>query len=174
MTYEEPSFSPHLANILLAHWFIVTPRFVRELYFPSPQSVWEAVQELGPNLATNAGATFLRVLIGWSLGSATGIAFALCLTRSLVLQEATSPLIEMLRPLPVVTLAPFIILWFGTGPFSQVVLVWLGCFFTLLIHTLAAVNSIPVIYVRTAAVFGASRAQVYRTRSEEHTSELQS
>jgi taurine transport system permease protein len=150
-----------LAWILL--WFLLTPKPVPKVFFPSPASVWGAVQALGSDLAKHAGVTLLRVMAGWCWGVLLGIRAGLWMTRNRFFRAAANPLIEALRPVPPVALIPFFIVWFGLGWGGQVLLIGLGCFMVMVVNTYGAVHNVPPIYIRAAASLGAPTAAIYRT-----------
>lgn len=148
---------------LLAVWVILTPRFVSELVFPSPQSVWEATSILRLRLLGDSFVTLARVLSGWGIGVALGMITGLLMTLSRTFYSISDPIIEAIRPIPPIALIPFFIIWFGLGPGGQIALIALGCFMVMAVNTFVAVHNVPNIYVRAASSLGASRRQIYRT-----------
>jgi taurine transport system permease protein len=149
--------------ICIILWFLLTPKPVPELLFPSPASVFRAARTLGKGLAVDAAVTLGRVIAGWLAGVIPGILAGLWMTRSRAFFAVANPLIEALRPVPPVALIPFFILWFGLGSAGQILLIAIGCFMVMAVNTFGAVHTIPPIYVRAAASLGASTAAIYRT-----------
>lgn len=147
----------------LALWFLLTPRPVPELVFPSPGSVLRAIRVLGSGLAEHALVTLARVLAGWCAGVVLGIRTGLWMTRSRFFYAVANPLIEALRPVPPVALIPFFIVWFGLGSTGQILLIGLGCFMVMAVNTFNAVHHVPPIYVRAAASLGAPTSAIYRS-----------
>lgn len=150
-------------TILVLLWIFLTPRYIRELVFPSPQSVWEAIVALRERLLWDSLLTLGRVLAGWSIGVILGVSTGLLMTWSRVFLAVTNPVIEAIRPLPPVALIPFFIIWFGLGDGGQIALVGVGCFMVLAVNTYQAVHNIPSIYIRAATSLGANKFQIYRT-----------
>ena len=149
--------------ICLMLWFLLTPKPVPELVFPSLASVARAALTLGTGLVLDAAVTLGRVIVGWVAGVIPGILAGLWMTRSRTFFAVANPLIEALRPVPPVALIPFFILWFGLGSGGQILLIAIGCFMVMAINTFSAVHMIPPIYVRAAASLGAPTAAIYRT-----------
>jgi taurine transport system permease protein len=147
--------------LTLTLWFALTPRYVPELVFPSPQSVLGATKNFGMDLLKHSGVTLGRVMIGWLSGSLCGVLVGLAMTRSKLLYDVAHPFVEAVRPLPTVVLIPFFILWFGIGNFGQVLLIFLSSFMTLTIHTYGAVYTVRIELIRAASSLGGSVAQIY-------------
>ncbi len=161
MRYTALSICSVLTLVLL--WFLLTPRVLPELVFPSPRSVYDAVVSLKWHLFEHAAVTLIRVLIGWSLGVLTGILAGILMTWSRAFYATANPIIEALRPVPPIALIPFFIIWFGLGPSGQIGLVALGCFMVLAVNTFVAVHTVPPVYVRAASSLGASKFHIYTT-----------
>jgi ABC-type nitrate/sulfonate/bicarbonate transport system permease component len=152
-----------VVGLLLVAWFVLTPRYIRELWFPSPGATLRAIEALRSALAVNAIATFTRVVAGWGLGCVAGILVGLSMTRSELIERSLTPTLEVLRPLPPVALVPLFILWFGIGDAGQIVLIALSSFMVLVVTTYTAARHVPTIYVQTAVSLGASLGRVYRS-----------
>ncbi|HEV3156268.1 MAG TPA: ABC transporter permease [Candidatus Baltobacteraceae bacterium] len=150
-------------SLLAAAWFLLTPRFVRDLMFPSPASVWQSVTTLGWELPWHAAATFARVLLGWGSGVPLGIFMGLTMSWNARVHAVAHTVIEGVRPLPPIALIPFFILWFGLGMFGQVLLIALGCFMVLTVNTYTAVRNIPQVYLRAGVTLGAPRLALYQS-----------
>src|SRR5258708_4213091 len=159
----DTAISAGVVSFLLLLWYFLTPRLVSELVFPSPQSVWEAMQSIGPRLLTDSMVTLARVVAGWGIGVILGIVTGLLMTWSRAFRSLVNPLIEAVRPIPPVALIPFFIIWFGLGAGGQIGLVALACFMVLTVNTFVSVHNVAPIFVRAAASLGAGKATIYRT-----------
>lgn len=73
------------------------------------------------------------------------------------------PLIEALRPIPPLAYIPIIIIWFGIGEFSRVLIITIACFMVCVVNVIAGMKNVPQVYVDAASTMGASRFQVFRT-----------
>ncbi|WP_308796853.1 ABC transporter permease [Agromyces silvae] len=151
--------------VLLVLWWVFTTGTgtIRELYFPSPESLWSAVTTLNTQLASDALATLVRVLVSWIGGSALGVVVGLLMARSRWFFYIVNPIIEAVRPVPPVALIPFVILWFGIGDDGKIFLGALACFMVMVVNTTVACGNVPPVYIQAAASLGAGRNQVYRT-----------
>lgn len=152
-----------LALVLV--WWLLTSGLgiVKPLFFPAPEEVVERARVLDTTLLTDAVATFIRVLISWSIGSTLGVFVGLLMVRSKAVFHVASPIIEGLRPVPPVALVPFVILWFGIGDGGKLALGGLACFMVMVINTIVSSRNVPPVYKQAARSLGASESAVYRT-----------
>ncbi|TDC62139.1 ABC transporter permease [Streptomyces hainanensis] len=150
---------------LLGLWWLLTSgtETVDALYFPTPESLWEAVTTLNSQLVDDASATLWRVLVSWIGGSAVGVVVGLLMARARWFFHVLNPVIEAVRPVPPVALIPFVILWFGIGDSGKIFLGALACFMVMVVNTTVACGNVSPVYVQAARSLGASRNQVYRT-----------
>jgi taurine transport system permease protein len=79
-----------------------------------------------------------------------------------VLKALVDPLIEFYRPIPPLAYLPLIVIWFGIGEVSKVLLIFLAIFAPVVVATTAGVLAVDPIRVRVAQSLGASRLQVVR------------
>jgi NitT/TauT family transport system permease protein len=76
---------------------------------------------------------------------------------------ALNPLIQIFRPISPLAWIPIAILWFGVGDLSAIFLIFLGCFFPILLTAINAVKGIPSVYINAGRNFGMGSATlVYR------------
>jgi taurine transport system permease protein len=159
-----PLISVAVIVIVLALWWTVTTGLglVRELFFPSPESLFAALNVLNIRLLEDAIATLTRVLLSWVGGSALGVVVGLLMARSRFLMFALNPIIEAVRPIPPVALIPFVILWFGIGDSGKLFLGSLGCFMVMVVNTTVAVTNVPPVVIQASKSLGANDSVVYR------------
>ena len=119
-------------------WYLMTEDgfgVIRPLMFPSPSMVVDSLLTLSPETVfRHVYMTTYRMLVGWSLGVALGICVGLAMSYSRVLRSILDPLIESFRPVPVIALLPFFILWFGIDEVGKIVMILLGTFMILRIE----------------------------------------
>lgn len=160
-----PLLSVGVIVVLLVGWWVLTTgtQTVKQLYFPSPESLWAAITTLKAQLLVDTGATLVRVLVSWIVGSALGVLVGLAMARARWFYYVVNPIIEAVRPVPPVALIPFVILWFGIGDDGKIFLGALACFMVMVVNTTVACGNVPPVYIQAARSLGASRNQVYRT-----------
>lgn len=159
-----PAISILVLIALATLWWTATTGLglVRELFFPSPESLFQSLTTLNIRLLEDALATLSRVLISWIGGSTLGVLTGLLMARSHILRYALNPIIEAVRPVPPVALIPFVILWFGIGDDGKIFLGALACFMVMVVNTSVAVTNVPPVLLQAARSLGASEGALYR------------
>lgn len=112
---------------------------------PTPGMVWARfLQSLQDStLARNSIATLYEVLSGLGLGTLTATALGYLLAKSSTLERILSPFIVASQSVPLVAIAPLLVIWFGPGLFSKVLICTLIVFFPVLINTVVGMRSVP-------------------------------
>lgn len=155
--------------LLLLWWAITALGLVAPLFLPPPQVVLQKLiliaspqgfmdatlwQHLGASLARMLVALFFAALIGIPVGIAMGLSPAI---RGLL-----DPLIELYRPVPPLAYLPLMVIWFGIGETSKILLIYLAIFAPVTLSTLAGVKNAQQVRIRAAQALGASRWQLLR------------
>ena len=122
----------------------------------------EIAVALGGELADGAFWTALRdTLHGWALGlliaAGAGIAAGLLLGAVPVLRELTASTVEFLRPIPSVALIPLVVVLYGAGLESKLVLVVYAAFWPMLVQVLHGVRDVDPVADETARAYGLGR-----------------
>lgn len=112
---------------------------------PGPILVWQRfkVSLLQGQLLRHAAVTLGEVLAGLSLGGITATILGYLLSKSPVLEKLASPYLVASQSLPVVAIAPLLIIWFGSGTFSKILICSLTVFFPVLINTVVGLREVP-------------------------------
>ncbi len=117
--------------------------------------IWERLTASGPVLWADLRQTFFKaVLIGYALGCGAGFVVAILIDRSRFLQRGLLPLGNFISALPIVGIAPIMVMWFGFDWPSKAAVVVVMTFFPMLVNTaqgLAAASSIEKDLMRTYA-----------------------
>jgi ABC-type nitrate/sulfonate/bicarbonate transport system permease component len=157
-----------LLSVLLyfAAWFAVTAQgfnLVRPIKFPSPIMVVQAAVRTADLIPLDALATVGRVLFGFIVGTLLGLGLGLAMSYNKKVYYFFDPLIESIRPVPVIAMIPFLLMWFGIGEAGKLLLITLGVFAIIVVSTVEAIKNVPKIYVLAAQTLGASKLQLFRT-----------
>ncbi|MEM7126491.1 MAG: ABC transporter permease [Chloroflexota bacterium] len=115
----------------LVVWLLAVPKWI----VPPPSAIGQAFWETRGLLAPHVGQTMLEVAIGIGVAISTGIAVAAILDFSPWLRRAIYPLLVISQTIPILALAPLLIIWFGFGIVPKVIVVTLFCFFPIAINT---------------------------------------
>ena len=156
-----------LAVLLVIWWAVAAAHWVSPLFFPppgqvlnklltiaSPQGFMDAT--LWQHLAASLGRIVVALLAATLIGIPVGIAMGLSPTVRGILD----PLIELYRPVPPLAYLPLMVIWFGIGETSKILLIYLAIFAPVAMSTLAGVKSAQQVRIRAAQSLGANRAQV--------------
>ena len=141
--------------VLLAIWQIAIMRHPGQL-LPSPWQVGGGLVDLLRHglLFKYVVASLYRVTWGFGLAVVLAIPLGLAIGWFRRAELAFSPVVEVLRPISPLAWIPIAILWFGVGDLSAIFLIFLGCFFPLLLTSINAVRGIPEVYVNAGRNFG--------------------
>ncbi|SDA93160.1 ABC transporter permease [Sinorhizobium sp. NFACC03] len=125
-------------TILVLWEGIVRGFSVPSVLLPAPSMIWQKLINSLPTLGADFRQTFLKaVLIGYALGCGLGFAVAILIDRSPFLQKGLLPLGNFVSALPVIGVAPIMVMWFGFDWQSKVAVVVIMTFFPMLVNTVA-------------------------------------
>ncbi|WP_198297747.1 ABC transporter permease [Bordetella genomosp. 9] len=127
---------------------------------PSVTQILAAIATQHEALLKAARLTIMEAVCGFLLGACAGIVFAVVLTMLPRARRVLLPLATALNSVPVVAYAPLILLWFGVGPESKIVMVALAVGFTVFLHALAGLDRVDPRVVDLMRSFGADRAAI--------------
>ena len=144
---RHPAFGPLAAAVfggwVLYFWQVGVTLFdVPRVLLPSPAWIAQMMLERWPTLAGDFVQTVLKaVLIGWALGSGLGFAVAVAIDRAPFLQRGLLPLANLTSTIPLVAVAPIMVMWFGFDWPSKAAVVVLMTFFPMLVATRAGLQA---------------------------------
>lgn len=150
--------------VLLVVWYIFTlsdPK--RQFIFSSPQKVYEAFVHLVSNgeLIRHAGTTIFEALAGFILGTLTGALIGLSFWYSRTVAKIAQPYISALASVPIFAIAPMIIVWFGIGILSKIMLAFLSTVVVAIVQSYQGAMTVEPRILKLMQVLGASRWQVF-------------
>lgn len=136
---------PLLAGcLLLALWYATKAAFgIHDFLLPAPHHVATAFWNEGRLLAHAAAVTAIGALLGFSCALLCGVGAALLLASLRTLRNALYPYILFLQMSPLLATAAIVVILFGTGLPSVVLISFLICFFPILASTLQGLRSTP-------------------------------
>lgn len=156
---------PPLALLILtvAAWALVSARSgLSAFILPSPAEVaragWETRDLLLPALRT----TLLETGLGLILSIGLGAAIAAAIDLSPVLRRALYPLLVASQTVQILAIAPLLIIWFGFGLTSKILIVVLICFFPLTLSMADGLASADPDLLALFRAMGARRGQIWR------------
>lgn len=129
---------------------------------PSPAEIARAIWENRSLLAENAWVTLQEILLGFACALVTGIAFAVAMHFSVLVRRATYPLMIASQTIPIIVVAPILVLWFGFGIVPKALVVVLVCFFPITVATVQGLGSVDPDATKLMRSLYASRWQIFR------------
>jgi NitT/TauT family transport system permease protein len=142
-------------------WLAVVVFGVREMFLPSPVAIVTAFAAQPLDILQGVWTTVEEMLGGFGLAIAVGLVIALVMSASRTLNQMFYPLIVAVNAIPKVALAPLLVVSIGLGVTSKVVLVFLVCFFPIVVSSYAGFTSTPADLAELARALSASRLQTF-------------
>ena len=123
--------------------------------------LWRLLQS--GDLTAALGISLARVIAGFLIAAAVGIAIGALMARVRMVEVVFDPLIELFRPVSPLALFPLFILWFGIGETSKVFIIAFACSFPVILNTYAGVRGIDPTLFKAARSLGASSWEIMHT-----------
>lgn len=150
--------------VLLSIWQIAAVvGLIDERLFPAPTTVIATAYHLTVSgvLPEAVGVTLRRILIGYACGAACGVTVGLLLGRMPLLRAAVGPTIAAIYTIPMLAILPLILIIFGIGDFSRILLVAIISFLVTAIGTTEGSMNVHPGYVEAGRAFGAKRLSLF-------------
>ncbi len=151
------------AAVTLLAWEVFSrlsglPSFI----LPSPLMVWDRFLRAmsDGSLLSNAIVTITEVLMGLLAGALTATLTGYLIAKSRMFERIISPFLVASQAVPIVAIAPLLVIWFGSGIFSKVLICSLIVFFPVLVNTIVGIRAVPRSLHELMRSLHASRWQV--------------
>lgn len=164
-TWGRILMTPLLGVLLVLAWDLL---FRSAIY---PPFIVPAPAEVGSKLLAvlNSGllwqhtfTTLREVMLGLGVGAGTALLLGYVIARSPLLEQLITPYIVALQAVPIVAIAPLLVIWFGSGLTSKVLICALIVFFPMLVNTIVGVRNVPAELHDLMRALEASRWQTFR------------
>lgn len=149
-----------LAILLFAWWLVCELSLVPAFMLPSPGKVLSALWNEAPRLWENALVSLQEAFIGLLFSVLASFLLAVLMDRFRFLYQALYPVLVVTQTIPVIAIAPLLVLWLGYGTLPKVVLVFSACFFPLVVGVLSGFASVDRDVLRLMSSMGATRRQI--------------
>lgn len=148
--------------ILLLLWQgYVAVSGVDQQLLPTPGAVWATLIAQRDALWENSLVTLWETVIGFGAALATGIIFGVLIDLSPWLRRALYPLLVATQAIPLIALAPLLVLWFGFGMLSKAIVVTLMCFFPIVVALADGLRGADPELIKLFRSFGAGPLRVF-------------
>lgn len=149
------------AVLLAAIWELSARGFNLPAYvLPSVSSIIGGMVQNAATLAEAARFTGLEALAGYAIGCLIGIGVAIIASMLPAARSLIVPFATAINSVPVVAYSPLVLLWFGVGMASKIVMVAVAVSFTVFLSTIAGLDRVDRRSVDLIRSFGASRVAI--------------
>lgn len=157
-----PLLAVSALTVAMVVWEAVVRLFDVPLYLvPAPSDVWTSLVEDWGTLLHNLWPTMLESVLGFVLGNLVAILLAVLFVYSKKLEEALFPLAIVLRTIPIVAIAPVLVLMLGTGYAPKVIIAALISFFPTLVNMVRGFKAVDMQVFELMQVYSASKREVF-------------
>jgi NitT/TauT family transport system permease protein len=168
-TRPELILAPVLLVVILALWEWGVPYFeIPNYVLPTPSAIGTALWrglDAGPfdrgGYWLHTGVTVTEVLLGFFIGSGVGLLLGIVISQFRILEATLRIYLVAIQCLPKIALAPIIVLWFGFGLTSKVVIACLLTFFPLLVNSMAGFKAVDNERLELMFALGANPWQTF-------------
>jgi ABC-type nitrate/sulfonate/bicarbonate transport system permease component len=133
---------------------------LERLLVPSPAEIAESLWQSRGLLGENAWVTLREMLLGLGLSFVVGVGLAFAMHLSGVIKDTLNPLIIVSQTIPILVIAPVLIIWLGFGIWPKAIVVLLVCFFPITISSFAGLGSADPEAAKMMRTLDASRLQI--------------
>jgi len=153
-----------IALTILFGWEISSrSEIISVLFFPPPSKILVNLfhQIQSGEILMNTLITLGRLVLGILFGGSIGLSLGLTMGWSSVFRKIVDPFVAAFHPMPKIAILPLVMIIFGIGELSKIVVIAMGGFFPLLINTMVGVRQIEPIYFDVAKNYGAKTLTLF-------------
>ena len=144
-------------------WYVIIWIFrFPEYVLPTPATVAQILWQDAALLFNHSLLTMFETIVGFALALVIGVTVALIMHSSRITQYLTYPHLVLLQAIPLIAVAPIVLVWFGFGPLAKILVVAFVCFFPIAVNAFEGFRSVDPSYRELLDTFGASRWARYR------------
>ncbi|WP_306117561.1 MULTISPECIES: ABC transporter permease [unclassified Roseitalea] len=155
---------PPLAAVigLLALWQGIVWGFSVPTYIaPGPVDVLGAFRDNAGTLWTNFWPTFMEAILGFFFGNLVAILLAVVFVHSRTAERAFFPIAVFVNTIPIIAVAPILVLIFGNGYAPKIIIAALICFFPTLVNMVRGLRAVSPATLDLMRVLSASNAEIF-------------
>lgn len=140
----------------LVVWIFKIPTFMA----PGPIDVVHAFRDNAPTLMNNFLPTLLEAALGFVFGNLVAIMLAIWFVHSTTAEKAFYPIAVFVKAIPIIALAPILVLIFGNGITPKIIIAGLICFFPTLVNMVQGLRSASPAMLDLMRVLSASNSEI--------------
>lgn len=134
---------------------------IKEYLLPPPSKVWAEFLKRSDIVFAGAWVTTQEIIGGYLLAVVVSIPLALAVARSRFIEESVYPVVVFLQIIPKIAVAPLFIIWLGFGFMPKLLIVFLLCFFPIVVSSVAGFKSVDPEVMDFAHTTGASSWKMF-------------
>lgn len=135
---------------------------LEEFLVPSPGQILDVLWQDRSLILDHAGTTLFEIVAGFALALVCGLSVAVMFRGSELIRRAGYPLVVASQTIPVIVIAPVLVVWFGYGIWPKLLIIALICFFPIAVNTLDGLRSTDREAVKMMRSLDASKIAVFR------------
>ena len=128
---------------------------------PAPSSIAQEIVASWSLLLHHAYITLQEVVAGFIVALVSGLLLAMTIVRSKILERALLPILVSSQTIPIIAIAPLLLIWVGYGLASKIIVVVLISFYPIAVNTIDGLKAINTDMVAMMRSLGASRWQIF-------------
>ncbi|KWZ37883.1 taurine ABC transporter permease [Burkholderia savannae] len=156
------------AALVFGWWLAARFEWVSAALLPGPEAVLRKLVALSTEgfddatLGQHVFASLSRIATAFALAVVTAIPAGILIATNRIVRGVVDPIVEFYRPIPPLAYLPLMVVWFGIGDASKILLIFLTMFAPLTIATAAGASGVSESRLRAAASLGATRLKLLR------------
>jgi NitT/TauT family transport system permease protein len=152
-----PAAIPFVIVTLAMEWLVRTG-WIKAFLVPPPSAIFRTMIRDWPELFAALAKTSIGALTGFALSAFGGIAIAVFLSSSRAIQQAFYPYAVFFQTVPIIAIAPLLVIWFGYGMRTVVASAFIVSIFPVIANTLDGILSTDPALRDLFRLYGASRS----------------
>ena len=161
--FIKPLIPTLFAFMLILTWeSIVKGYAISPILMPSPSNIFTALINNIPMLWADFKQTYLKAVVaGYVIGCLSGFLVAQWAVRNKALKDALMPLGNFMSAIPIVGIAPIMVMWFGFDWQSKAAVIVIMTFFPMFINTLTGLQSTDALHKDLMHTYAAKKSQIF-------------
>ena len=148
--------------VLFLLWEYAVKLFgIKEYLLPPPSKVWSELLKRQSAVASGTWTTTIEIVGGYLLAVVVSIPLAMAIAYSRFVENTIYPVIVFLQIIPKIAIAPLFIIWLGFGLLPKLLIVFLLCFFPVVVSSVAGFKSVDPDVMDFARSTGASPSRMF-------------
>lgn len=154
---------PIIAILLFIGLWEAAVRFfsVEEWLLPAPSRIAIEMRDVWEAFYPHLSSTLLLAITGFVIGVTVGLVVATCLHLFKPIRETFYPFLILSQNIPIIVLAPLLVIWFGFGSLPKLIVITLACFFPVAVSALGALQQTSRELTFYLDMMGATKSQKF-------------